>query len=172
MVSRLLGTSVMVKVTLIIWLLSVVFVMVLVNKIDGIVHGELYDYGLQFSLNWAVSYWAFLRLLYVCLAVPSVLSIVVLGSDLVKRFRNSQNASANGVKPSNYRVQTAKENSMIINCPNCQKMFSKPLTMLDFGTGKAKLVSVCPYCSHVLGRADEKKPDNIQVLEPEKEEVH
>jgi hypothetical protein len=43
--------------------------------------------------------------------------------------------------------------------------------MLDFSTGKANLVNVCPYCNHILGRTDKKKPDNIEVLEPERKEV-
>lgn len=171
MVARFLGSSFFAKVTLVMWLLSAVFVMVLLNKIDGIVHGELYNYGLQFSFSWATSYWMFLRLMYVCLALPAILTIISLGSDLFRKGKGDQSAWTVEAKPSNGQVQTHKENNMVVNCPNCRKMFYKPLTMLDFSTGKAKLVSVCPYCNHVLGRADEKKPDDIQVLEPEKKEA-
>jgi len=162
--------SFLLKVTLAMWLLSTVFVLFFLNKIDGIIHGELYNYGLQFSFGWATGYWVLLRSLYICLAVPSALSIIALGLSLVKRVNGGQSASQNGNKPGYSRVQTS-QNSMIINCPNCRRMFSKPLTMLDFSTRKAKLVSVCPYCSYVLGKADEKNPSNIQVLEPEKKEV-
>ena len=172
MVSKLPRTSFVSKVTLIMWLVSAGFVMILLNKIDGIVHGELYNYGLQFSYNWATGYWVLLRLTYVCLAVPTILSIAVLGMDLLKKANGDQPVPTAEVKPSNSQVQSHKENSMVINCPNCQKMFYKPLTMLDFSTGKAKLVSVCPYCNHILSRAEEKKPDDVQVLEPEKKEVN
>lgn len=42
-----------------------------------------------------------------------------------------------------------------ILCPNCGKVFSRALVMLDFHGGKHKLVSVCPYCNHVLDTRDE-----------------
>jgi hypothetical protein len=172
MASRLPKTSFLSKVTLVMWLISAGFIMVLLSKIDGIVNGEFYNYGLQFSFGWATSYWAFLRLTYACLALPTILSIAVLGMDLFRKANGGRSVPATEVKPGDGQVQSHKESSMVISCPNCQKMFYTPLTMLDFGTGKAKLVSVCPYCNHILSRADEKKPDDIQVLEPEKKEAH
>lgn len=48
-------------------------------------------------------------------------------------------------------------NGMIISCPKCKKVFSRPLVMLDFGGGKPKLVNVCPYCNQALGSTDEKQ---------------
>jgi len=48
-------------------------------------------------------------------------------------------------------------NGMIIACPKCKKVFSRPLVMLDFGGGKPKLVNVCPYCNQALGSTDEKQ---------------
>jgi len=42
-----------------------------------------------------------------------------------------------------------------IHCPNCGKVFSRALVMLDFRGGKHKLVSVCPYCNYVLDTRDE-----------------
>ena len=59
---ELLGKSVFTRVILVLWLVSSVFVLLLLSKIDGIVHGELYNYGLQFSFAWASPYWAFVRL--------------------------------------------------------------------------------------------------------------
>jgi phage FluMu protein Com len=37
-----------------------------------------------------------------------------------------------------------------ISCAHCNKVFSRALIMLDFRDGKNRLVSVCPYCNHVL----------------------
>lgn len=152
-------------------ILSAVFVMVLLNKIDGIVHGDLYEYGLQFSFGWATSYWALLRLAYVCLAMSCILSVIALASGFLVKGNGHRPVSVSQVKSNNGLPEAHKENNMVINCPKCGKMFYKPLSMLDFSTGKAKLVSVCPYCSNILGK-DEKKPDDIQILEPEKEEVN
>jgi hypothetical protein len=35
------------------------FVMLSLNQINYLVHGDLYDYGLQFSYRWAMPYWVF-----------------------------------------------------------------------------------------------------------------
>jgi hypothetical protein len=55
-------------------------------------------------------------------------------------------------------------------CPNCQKISSRPLVMLDFAEGKTKLVNVCPYCNFTLGEVDnqEKTSDQVQVQSGEK----
>ena len=36
--------------------------MICLNQIDNIVHGALYNYGLQFSYNWADPYWRFTQI--------------------------------------------------------------------------------------------------------------
>lgn len=170
----LLGSSTFNKVALVLWLVSSVFVLILLLRIDSIVHGELYNYGLQFSLNWAVGYWAFVRLIFVCLAVPAVFSVVVLVLGFFSRENGGvRRISLRGLKLGNGKSQTLKESSMLISCPKCKKVFSKPLSMLDFSTGKANLVNVCPYCNHVLGSAEEeKKPeDNVQIVDLNKREV-
>jgi len=35
-------------------------------------------------------------------------------------------------------------------CNKCQKVFTQPLCMFDFKSGKPRLVNVCPYCNAVL----------------------
>lgn len=35
-------------------------------------------------------------------------------------------------------------------CNKCGKVFSQPLCMFDFKSGKPRLVNVCPYCNAVL----------------------
>lgn len=67
-------------------------------------------------------------------------------------------------------VTVGKNNSMMINCPNCNRVFGRPMNMLDFSSGKTRLVNVCPYCNQVLGEAEH---DNVKVrvLEPDEEEV-
>jgi hypothetical protein len=51
-------------------------------------------------------------------------------------------------------VKAKAENTTGVTCPNCKKVFGRPLVMLNFEDGKNSLVNVCPYCSHVLGNAD------------------
>jgi hypothetical protein len=50
-----------------------------------------------------------------------------------------------------------------LECPNCQKISSRPLVMLDFAEGKTKLVNVCPYCNFTLGEVDNQEKNNDQV---------
>ena len=70
------------------------------------------------------------------------------------------------------KPQPILDNHLYANCPKCKKLFSKPLTMLDFSGGKTRLVNVCPYCNYVLGTADEKKDlSEVVVPDAEAEEV-
>jgi uncharacterized Zn-finger protein len=52
------------------------------------------------------------------------------------------------------------------SCPHCNKIFSRALVMLDFRGGKNRLVSVCPYCNHVLGCTGEDTGLTEDVVSP------
>jgi hypothetical protein len=144
----------------------------LLVQIDTIVNKVLYNYGLQFSDNWAIPYWSLLHSIYLFLAVPSFLSGVLL----VLGIRKSNSSEKGPIKPEqktpSSRPQTATENHLLATCPHCKKVFSRPLTMLDFSQGKTRLVNVCPYCTQILGSGDEKKsPAEAVVPDVHEEEV-
>ena len=130
-VKSLLGSPVVLKVAVLLWLVSAGFVVVLFGKIDNIVHGQLYNFGLQFSLDWAVGYWSFARLIYLCLAVPGVFSGVVLVFSVFAKNNGESRVVRRDTRSVNGKTRAAKENNMVISCPHCRKMFGKPLTMLD-----------------------------------------
>lgn len=48
-----------ISVVLIAMAAASLFVMLSLNQINYLVHGDLYDYGLQFSYRWAMPYWVF-----------------------------------------------------------------------------------------------------------------
>ena len=48
------------------------------NMLDMIVHGTLYQYGLQFSYDWANPYWTLLRVIQALLSVITVVTTVSL----------------------------------------------------------------------------------------------
>ena len=148
-----------VKVILSLWLVSSIFILLLLNRIDSIVNGTLYQYGLQSSMNWLGPYWFALRLIYVFMAVPAVFSLVVLVAGFGKAGEDADQPSrrVNG-KLSREQTRIARENSMLIKCVKCGKVFNKPLTMLDFSTGKPRMANVCPYCNQVLENAVDKGP--------------
>jgi len=142
------------------WLISSFFIVFLLGQIDGIVHNDLYSYGLEFSPSWANQYWLALRLIYACLVVPSVCTAVILGWGLWRRFSgNTVELRSQAPESAPVRVKRLKGNSMLISCPSCKKTFGKPLVMLDFGAGKPRLINACPYCSAGLGEADYKGED-------------
>lgn len=150
----LVETSRFVRGVLVIWLASSFLVLFMLSRIDWIVHNELYDFGLQFSLDWANPYWVALRLIHVFLAIPLALSFIILGFDFWRWKSKSKKHLSKRVSELG-KVQPLKGNSMVISCPSCRRVFSKPLVLLDFTTGKARLVNACPYCNALLGDARE-----------------
>jgi hypothetical protein len=173
-----LGSSVFVRVVLVLWVVSSVVIVFLLGMIDGIVHIQLYQFGLQFSYDWAVPYWGFMRMVYLCLIVPSVLSVVGLvfgvfgrGGGEVPVVKTVEVKPA--VVPKVQQSLKEVQNHMVASCPSCKRVFTKPLVMLDFSSGKTRLVNVCPYCNHILGGADEgeKSMDEIAVRDLEQERV-
>jgi len=136
------------------------------NKIDWIVHKQLYDFGLQFSIVWASPYWIAFRLIHVFLAIPLALSVAVLSFDFWRWKSNNKK------RASRRRHKSAESQSILISCPSCKKVFSKPLVMLDYPAGKARLVNVCPYCNAVLEDINEEENHvETRVLETPSEQT-
>lgn len=162
-----------VRVVLVLWLVSAVFVVYLLVKVDWIVHNQLYDFGLQFSLDWALGYWAVVRAIFVFLAVPIFLSVAYFGLEFWRFARGREVAVRRKPSPPvSKRVEATRENHMLISCPKCKRVFTKPLVMLDFSGGKTRLVNVCPYCNHVLGCADERESEKgVGVLDFEERRI-
>ena len=52
-------------------------------------------------------------------------------------------------------------NGLLISCPSCNKVFNRPLVMLDFSGGKTQLVNLCPYCNYNLGSTVEQRKSGI-----------
>lgn len=160
----------LVRVATVLAIVSSVFSMFLLRQLNGIVNGTLYNYGLEFNNGWAVPHRSIEGLLYVSLTLPAVFGSLVLaleflvGRTRVPVVRQVAKAAINGKT-----LETAKkETAMLISCPSCKKVFSKPLNMLDFSHGKTRLVNVCPYCNHTLGNADDNRPDvSVEIAEPE-----
>jgi len=175
------GNSRLGRSVLVAWLVCSAMVIFLLVNLDSIVHDQLYEFGLQFSSDWANPYWLALRLTYVCLAVPSILTAAALGLDFWKVFSDKKQVPVRRpsrepvgkpepVRKPALRVQDSRGNSTPILCPSCKKTFGKPLVILDFSTGKAKLANTCPYCNKILGDTngnEDKKDFETRVLSPD-----
>lgn len=165
------------RIVMILWFISSVLIIVLLGRIDQIIHVDLYKYNLQFSNSWADPYWFALRMIYVFLAIPIVAGAVALIISFTRRTtlraveKQVETKSINGKNQPVKEAPAPKENSMLISCPKCKRTFAKPLSMLEFIGGKTQLVSACPYCNHVLGSVDsDEDSDDFHIAEREKEE--
>jgi uncharacterized Zn-finger protein len=176
-------------VVLVVWVASAAFGIYLLTRFDTLIHGQLYDFGLKFDQAWADVYYSYVQLMYIALGVPIALSVfsIVIG---FKRENGKTPEPAPKLKPKlsqpqprpavcEERKAKVKQNSngnssMVISCPSCKKVFSRPLVMLNFEGGKTRLVNVCPYCNHVLGNAEnEKSPESdFQIADVDKKLAH
>lgn len=173
------------------------------KNMEFIVHGQLYDFGLIFSPEWADGYRVFTWLVFLFAGVSAVLSGIALTSSFlnVVEMHKKENAvpqrvdQSKGItkvrsigsqqsrpvqhspkvgqslKETGRRVNIGKSNCVGISCPECKKVFGRALVMLDFRGNSNRLVSVCPYCNHVLGFTDgeeRKESDFMVVSEDEK----
>ncbi len=163
------------------WILSAVIVIFLLTNLDVIVNGTLYDFGLQFSNEWGQPYWMYLRLSYAFLGVSSGLGLTALAIGffrsknavpetatvaLEKSNKNKVTDNAIKIKPTEQKPKrklSTEENNMIISCPNCKKVFGRPLVMLNFEGGKTKLVNVCPYCNNSLDQTNNEENTDEDV---------
>ncbi len=162
-----IGSDRFLKFVITLWLISVGFVLILLVRIDNIIHGDLYNFGLQYDFTWAGPYWVIFRLIYVCMVIPAALSVIALISNIrIKRGKTKSTKEISGslVKPGrkqvNFKVSQDKNGSMLINCHSCERKFRKPLVMLDFSNGKGELINVCPYCNVRIGNEGKGEPDS------------
>jgi hypothetical protein len=178
------------RVFLAIWVVSAVLVIFLLTRFDMLVHGQLYNFGLQFDHAWADPYYFYTQLIYVGLGVPMTLSVFFIALSFSSKIDKAPESTLKQeLKPRpqpqprpvicEERKAKSKEanngnNSMVISCPSCKKVFSRPLVMLNFEGGKTRLVNVCPYCNHVLGNAEnEQTPkSDFQIADSDKKLTH
>ncbi len=179
---------------------------VVFKNMEFIVHGQLYDFGLIFSPEWADGYRVFTWLVFACVGVPLALSSLALASSFLhvaevperKHVAPQRTGPPRGVTKVGYigskqtrpvqqsrpvqQTRQAQEpvrqtisrvdngNCVGIVCPECKKVFGRALVMLDFRSGSNRMVSVCPYCNHVLGYTSDEKAnsDGFRVGSPDK----
>jgi uncharacterized Zn-finger protein len=171
-VKTFLRGSLFQRIVILVWLVSSGLVIFSQKNVDSIVNVTLYHYGLQFSDNWAQPYWFYARMLYVTQFASIALSLVALGSGFLKKENVDKQTSKHKetIKKTAATREETNGRDIVISCSSCKRVFSKPLVMLDFSGGKAKLINVCPYCNTVVDKAQEQN-DAETVVNPEKKVV-
>jgi len=122
--------------------------------LDNMVHRTLYNYGLQFSYDWANPYWMTLRCIQVSMGLVAIFTIVNTVYLYRKHIHTKPQAKITMgekmVAPS-LTLETQQERaSGLIKCTNCKRNFSQPLRMLDFHSERPKIVNICPFCNEVI----------------------
>ena len=82
-------------------------------------------------------------------------------SPQVRQFSRASHVQAPATKVVS---QVNNGNCVGISCPECKKVFGRALVMLDFRSGTNRMVSVCPYCNHVLGFQADEKAENDEFV--------
>ena len=154
-------------------------VVALIFKIDEVVNVLLYEYGLRFDYEWATPYWTFLRLalgLLGCIAAANVFSTVayiiqsrkapvhpeptITRQEPTIQREPTITPPTPTLKPQRQEIKKEKAHkeaedgvevmALPMVCSKCGKVFTQPLCMFDFKSGKPRLVNVCPYCNAIL----------------------
>lgn len=175
----LLNSNWLARTVIVMWIITAILVISMLTNLDVLINSTLYNYGLQFSSEWANPYWFYLRLSFGFLGVSLGLGI----SAMILGFYRSRTIiiDANNVPKKQLKIkmrdqvklidkkhspktkfERKDETNMIISCPNCRKVFGRPMVMLNFEGGKTMLVNVCPYCNHRLGQSDNNEGSNTE----------
>jgi len=100
-------------INIVIWVIISTIVFLLILNVDHIVHNVLYDYGLQFSYNWANPYWFLLRTSLTLLFLGNLASVILL---LHKRSKFRERPEIDYIRCPVCGKKIAKN---IDICPNC-----------------------------------------------------
>jgi hypothetical protein len=156
-------------------LMATVCVAFSLSVLDNIVHGTLYNYGLQFSYDWASPYWNALRAVQAFLVLTAVSTLVSAFYVYRKYIRvhakpEVRRIEVKGEKlkplpipsaPSTPPVSSAPSFAMepeprassssgLVKCAHCNRVFAQPLRMLDFHSERPRIVNICPFCNEVI----------------------
>ena len=196
----MLASKWFIRIVLVSWIICAASIIVVFKNMELIVHGQLYDYGLIFSPEWADGYRVLTWMIFIFAGVPMALSAIALASSFLNVVepperektvpqtagspRGITKANSSQVRPIQRTSQVQQparaavkridnDNCVGISCPECKKVFGKALVMLDFRSGSNRLVSVCPYCNAVLGytSTEQRKNEGFYVDQPDKKIV-
>lgn len=104
---------------LVITIVSQIIIYALLTRIDLVLDGQLYNYTLRFSPEWAGTYTTYLWTIYACLILPIALSTITLTMSLFNRIKSKpQNTVTQTIKT----VQPQNKNKIVIPVPNNQKL--------------------------------------------------
>lgn len=132
--------------------------------LDNIVHGTLYNYGLQFSYNWVNPYWMLLRIVLAMIVLAAVFNVVSFVYVYRKYIYIKPQVTETRIEKSEKKVISSAPSTIVehetptetqrmgglVKCTHCNRVFSQPLRMLDFHSDRPRMISICPFCNEVI----------------------
>jgi hypothetical protein len=133
-------------ITSIFALIAAITVAYLLTIIDSIVHGQLYQFGLSFSYDWANPYWMVLRIslaLLGLIAAASSVNITHFVWSKLKSHEKLKEMERTEVVP----METNVGVPTLFKCSSCGRSITHPLRMLEFQSQRPKMINICPFCN-------------------------
>jgi len=129
--------------------------------LDNIVHGTLYNFGLQFSYDWANPYWMLLRIVLAMMVLAAVFNVVSFVYVYRKYIYTKPQATETRVEkkvissPTSTVLETETPSETqkmggLVKCTHCNRVFAQPLRMLDFHSDRPRIINICPFCNEVI----------------------
>jgi len=129
--------------------------------LDNIVHGTLYNYGLQFSYDWANPYWMLLKIVQAMIVLAAVFTVVNLLYVYRKYIYIKPQVTKTRIEKSEKKIisspipepETPSETQKmggLVKCTHCNRVFAQPLRMLDFHSDRPRMINICPFCNEMI----------------------
>ncbi|MEM3726268.1 MAG: hypothetical protein QXK98_05335 [Candidatus Bathyarchaeia archaeon] len=109
-----------------------IFGILILLQLDWIVNHTLYSYNLTFSVDWAVPYWTFLRLIFGAFFL-AIIAVTVLGFGFYRQVRERNRMpvyicrtcgsawTSTAIKAEVGKVKNSAKFRFIKTCPRCNK---------------------------------------------------
>jgi len=138
-------------------LISAVSVAYLLTLIDSIVHSQLYQFGLNFSYDWADPYWMVLKASLALLGLTAAAASMNITYFFWTKMRKPQmkkpkvrQQEVSGVTEEEAKPEVAPQDTAmpsLFRCTSCGRSITHPLRMLDFNSQRPKMINICPFCN-------------------------
>lgn len=154
-------------------LIAAVSVAYLLMIIDSIVHHQLYEFGLEFSYDWANPYWMFLRTSLALLGLIAVASSMNITYLFWKKLRKPELAKPVEEATKAEEVLVREGEPSLFQCTSCRRSITHPLRMLDFHSQSPKVINVCPFCNAmVVAVSYARSKGEVTTAEEEQEKIN
>jgi len=127
--------------------------------LDNIVHSTLYNYGLDFSYEWANPYWNMLRIVQALIGLAAAFTVVsslyaykryVCSKSAISLTKGEERVASPPTISASKQLNETQLAKGLVKCTHCQRVFAQPLRMLDFRSDRPRIINICPFCNEFI----------------------